>query len=319
MLCLSRKDLEKLADCRVLTDVVSEAMVISMGSDYTMPLRSHVEHEGNTLLLMPCFQGSRFGVKLVSIFPENREKGLPVIEGMVVLNNGTTGAAESMMNGAALTAWRTGAVGGAGLVHTVEDKPVSIGLIGAGVQGYYQLLFAASLRTVKSINIYDSLKRDPGDFVSRIKHKFPEIPVKVHWSSSALVEESDVIICATSSTEPVIPDSRELVKGKSFIGIGSYRPDMRELPEAVFRELECCYVDTLHAKDETGDLITPVKEGWIDNSQIKNLGELIRDGVKPAGGTTLFKSVGMALFDLKVAEQFYIDARKCGTGTEVEF
>ncbi len=319
MLCLSRKDLEKLADCRSLTEVAAEAMVTSLGGSYTMPLRSHIEHEGNTLLLMPCFEGDRFATKLVSIFPENRNKGVPVIEGMVVLNNGTTGSAEAVMNGAALTAWRTGAVGGAGISYTVKESPMNLGLIGAGIQGFYQILFAAALRTVKEINIFDSMKREPEDFVSRIRRELPDIPVRVHTSAASLVEASDTVICATSSKEPVVPDSRDLVKGKSFIGIGSYRPDMREFPEALFREIDSCYVDTMHAIDETGDLITPLKEKWITEDRIRNLGELIGKNEIDDGETTLFKSVGMALFDLKVAEKFYLEASKCGTGTKVEF
>ena len=56
-------------------DTMEQAMVTALGDGYMMPPRPHYEYQGNTLLLMPCFLPDYFGTKLVSIFPENTDKG----------------------------------------------------------------------------------------------------------------------------------------------------------------------------------------------------------------------------------------------------
>ena len=94
---------------------------------------------------------------------------------------------------------------------------------------------------------------------------------------------------------------------------------MQELPPALYRNLSSIFVDTHHAIHETGDLAIPLKNGWIDNQQIHTLGKLINGQVALSGNTTLFKSVGMALFDLMVGQMIYEQAIEKGLGIVVDF
>ncbi|HSL93016.1 MAG TPA: ornithine cyclodeaminase family protein, partial [Bacillota bacterium] len=125
---------------------------------------------------------------------------------------------------------------------------------------------------------------------------------------------------ATPSTVPVLPDDEALLRGKHFVAIGSYKYEMRELPQALFRVLDRVYVDTELALEESGDLIVPMENGWLRRDDIIPFGKMIdelRTASRSHVATTLFKSVGMGLFDLLVAEEIYNAARKKGVGVEL--
>jgi ornithine cyclodeaminase len=107
--------------------------------------------------------------------------------------------------------------------------------------------------------------------------------------------------------------------GKHFIGIGSYRQDMRELPKALFREVDRVYIDSEHALQESGDLIDPLDSGCIRIENIVTIGKLIKGEVTIGKETpSFFKSAGMAVFDLVSAQYLYTKAKEKGIGTELE-
>jgi ornithine cyclodeaminase len=96
---------------------------------------------------------------------------------------------------------------------------------------------------------------------------------------------------------------------------------MREFPKSLFNLLKRMYIDTDIAREESGDLITPVEKNWIKKEQVFSIGKLITGQIKDKpgkNGTSLFKSVGMALFDIVVSEFIFRRAKQLGLGTEVE-
>ncbi|UCG28553.1 MAG: hypothetical protein JSV24_04120, partial [Bacteroidales bacterium] len=114
MLCISADDIVKAVSCQELVMAVEKAMIMYEKEEFYMPQRMHLDYKGNILLLMPCFTPESMATKLVSLFPGNLEKGKPVINGIVILNDAETGEPLAVFNGAKLTAVRTGAVGGVG-------------------------------------------------------------------------------------------------------------------------------------------------------------------------------------------------------------
>jgi ornithine cyclodeaminase len=95
---------------------------------------------------------------------------------------------------------------------------------------------------------------------------------------------------------------------------------MREFPDSLFSLLDEVVIDTNLASKESGDLRIPLMNKLINKNQLYRLGQLI-SGEKEIDPkkTTLFKSVGMALFDLLAAETIYKKAKEKGLGTEVDF
>ena len=320
MLILNKKQIEDSISILDVLEAVERAFLLQESGDFLMPDRMHVEHNGNVLLLMPAFAGDRFATKLVSVFPENKKQNLPVIYGTVMLNDGKTGKPLAMLEGSSVTALRTGAVGGLGIAYTTPKDINTVGLIGAGIQGFHQILFAAVVRNITDVHFYDPFLKDAGGFLNKLKKYLPHINFHRKESAREVVANSEVVVTATTSTTPVIPDDKKLIKGKHFIGIGSYQPDMREFPDALFELLNTVLIDTGHATGESGDVRIPLETGMITEDQIVRIGRVInKEAEIDTSRTTFFKSVGMALFDLLTAEMIYSKAREKGLGTEVAF
>jgi ornithine cyclodeaminase/alanine dehydrogenase-like protein (mu-crystallin family) len=325
MLYLGEKELMKDLNFNYLKimDAIEEAYAIDLAGTYVMPERIHLDYEGNTLLYMPCFlKKSFFGTKYLTLFPGNSEKNKPVIEGLYILNDPECGSPLAIINGATMTAIRTGAVGAVAIRHTTPDRVKSLGLIGAGVQNYFQALFATRTRRFEEINIFDLTAAKATQLCNRLNEHFPGLSINASASVEELLDRSEVIITATPATRPVLPDDKALLQNRHYIGIGSYKPEMREYPEALYRLVNQVLIDTDQGLVESGDLITPLRENWLEENQIIKFAGYIagRDKNQNVHKTTFFKSVGMALFDLTVAKCIYQEAmdKKIGIVLDAE-
>ncbi|MGI6162304.1 MAG: ornithine cyclodeaminase family protein [Bacillota bacterium] len=319
MLLLDGETILNLVSLDEVMDWIEDAYRIYSKGSFSMPHRIHVDYKDKTVLYMPCFMGGVvFGTKILTVIPKNREIGKPVIDGLMQLNHYETGETLAVLDGRILTALRTGAVGGAAMRYTTPENMSTLGLIGAGTQGYYQVLYACRARNIKQVYVFDVDTRTLAGFRQRLSQALPHVDIIAASCSELLLRESEAIITATTSLEPVVPDDESLLEGKHFIGIGSYKPNMREFPDALFRLVEKVYIDTEIAREETGDLVHPLSTGLISESQIETFDTLIGNSGhrQPIGnGTTLFKSVGMALFDLVVSWRVYQKSLALSSGT----
>lgn len=320
MLIINESTLAQLTDWNKLTDHMIKAMLAYEDGDFVMPDRVSMGFSNNTLLLMPAQSGNYFGTKLVSMFPDNPSRNEPVIKGIVVLNNGENGEPVAVINGAKLTAIRTAAVSAAGIRVTTPENVSSLGLIGAGVQGMHQILAACKVRPIKNIYILDKYIERAQSFIACLASSLPDVQLLRVNTSEELLERSEVIITATNSSKPVLADDAALLRNKHIIAIGSYKPQMRELPDSLFTLIDQCFVDVRFALEESGDLIHPIEMGLLKQKQVIPLGSLIRGKVTAdTNRTTLFKLVGMALFDLFTAQWFYEKAIRLEAGESVFF
>jgi ornithine cyclodeaminase len=320
MLILNKQQIHQLADPRELMQELEEALIQQEEGKVIMPQRMHADFEGNTLLLMPCYYGDYFATKMVSVFPDNPAQQLPAIYGSVVFNDGKSGKPLALLEGSSLTAQRTGAVGGIGIRHTTPGNINSVGLIGAGVQGYHQLIYACNARPVKSVRIFDHNVDAVNRIMEKLKEVFPKIEFIAAGSVDQLIKHSQIVITATSSSTPVLPNEPGMLLGKHFIAVGSYTPQMQELPDKLFCLADQLIVDTEHAAHESGDVINPVHARSLRSDQVIPISKLISEKVSlSANSTTIFKSVGMALFDLAAAKYFYKKALKNKLGKSVNF
>jgi len=295
----------KAAPIQMWVTAMEQAFMDTTNGVVEVPKRVHIDRGQNTLLLMPCFGSTYFSTKLVSVFPGNLLKKEPMIYGSVILNDGQTGRPLAVMDGSKLTAMRTAAVGAVGIKYLAPEGASTLGVIGLGIQGFHQALFACEQRSIKTLRIMDHSKEAMVRFTERFNAFFPEINVIPCKSSEELCNASEIIITATGSHHPVVPEGGAWWKGKTIIGIGSYKPDMREFPDNLLKSLNQVFVDTRVALEETGDLIEPLKRGLIDVAQVILLSDLILNKVKITGETRFFKSVGMAAFDLYGAKLVY--------------
>lgn len=318
MLYLSADDIARVVDHEEVVSIIENAMRLYEEGNYVQPDRITVNrNDKETYLYMPCFTEEVKGTKFLTLFAENAKKGIPTIQGLMMLNDNETGRVKCMMEGSTLTAFRTGAVGGCGIRHTTPENVTKLGIVGTGVQGFHQCLYATRIRPIKDIYVFDIFADKAQEFKEKLEAAIPNVNVHVASVVEDLVKEAEVIITVTTSPRPVLPNDPELLRGKHFIGIGSYKPTMQEYPEAVFKTLDNIYIDVDFAKEETGDLANPIREGWFDEEKIQTLGKVL-DSEIDVTGTTFYKSVGMALFDIMVAEYIYQRAVKLNIGTKLD-
>jgi len=298
-------------------------MAIQEHGEFRMPERLNMRcgGQGNILLAMPSATASAIATKVVTVFPGNAEHGVPAINGLVLLNDPTTGEVLALLDGKTVTAIRTGAVTGVSVRHLAPSEASCLGLVGCGVQAYDQVRHACAARPLSRVLLTSRSRESAEALQSRLVPELPRVEVVVAESVEQLMRESHILITATTAREPVLPDNPALFEGKHCVAIGSFGPTVREYPQAIFSRTARVWVDTPHALVESGELGIPLEKGWIDASQIETLGALIESEEGPdrgAYGTTFFKSVGMALFDLEAARAIHATARERGVGTELE-
>ena len=293
-------------------NAMEQAMKVSLSDEFVMPQRLHLDYGKNTYLLMPCMTDEYWVTKLVSFCPDNKDSGLPSIYGTIVINRTKTGETLAIMEGSDITALRTAAISALGIKYLAPENATTLGIIGTGSQGIQQARFACTIRDIRQVTIYDRSERSLSRFLDAFKADFPAIRIKVAENVEQLCSDSGIVITATNSKVPVFPNASELFEGKTFVGIGSYKPDCREYPDNFFRHIDQIFVDTLHGKNESGDLLYPIRNRLIAESNIHSLGSLIVGNValstKP---TRFYKTVGSALFDLYAAKLIYEKISEC--------
>ena len=307
MIVLSKKEIEELVELNEMMDQIEEAYRIYGTGEYYMPPRPSVEHENKTLMYMPCYTKDIIGTKILSIFPENAVLGLPSIDGVVLLNDRATGAPVAVLDGQAVTAYRTGAVGGVGIRHLSREDCHTVGIVGAGVQGFHLALYACAARNIHTVCVYNHSDRDIREYLDRLEKTIdnPDIKVVQCKTVEELTGLSDIICTATPAVRPVLPDDRKLLEGKCIIAVGSYTPQMREIPDAIWDLVDKVYIELPYACEESGDLSQPLSEGRLTKDKIMLMDQYLASGTQKgvSKGTTYFKSVGMGLFDICIAQK----------------
>jgi ornithine cyclodeaminase/alanine dehydrogenase-like protein (mu-crystallin family) len=306
-------------DQQVIQTAVEQAYQLVLSQMYNMPDRMHVPDQENTLLLMPCFSEKFFAVKLVSVFPKAQQYGQPAVNGVMVLSDNVSGQPLAIMDGATITAQRTGAVGGLAVKFLTAPSISSAGVLGAGVQGLSQARYLLFNRRIKTLYIYDLNQEAVMGMINTLKQEFPGIEYLAAKTPNQLVENSKVIIAATTSKKPLFEAGSDLILGKTFISIGSFRPDMQEFPNTVIESSDDVFVDTLFAIRESGDIANPLKDNVIKKEKIKEFAGVLEKNEGFENRTVFFKSVGMALFDLTTAAAVYKLAVEKNMGQILDF
>jgi ornithine cyclodeaminase/alanine dehydrogenase len=326
-LLLSKKDVAGLLTIEDAIVAVEEAFrQLAMGN-VTMPQRTAIRMpERHGLQLgMPAYIGGSvdaLALKVVTVYPENPAKhGMPTTIGILLLNDPATGQPLAVMDAGFMTAVRTGAVSGVATKHLARKGARTVGVFGAGVMAQWQLAAVCAVRAIESAVVYDKDAGRAESYAADMSARL-DTPVSPVAQPRQAVEGQDVVIVATSATEPVF-NGAWLAPGQHVNAIGSHAPGARELDTAavvrsrVFPDhIEACLA-------EAGDILIPLNEGVIGRDHLRaSLGEVIagiKAGRERDDEITLFKSVGLAIQDVATARLVYERARARTIGVEFAF
>jgi ornithine cyclodeaminase/alanine dehydrogenase-like protein (mu-crystallin family) len=291
--------------------------------EVVMPQRAHVEipkHDG-VALFMPSYSpaAERFGIKVVNLFGGNPQIGLPRIQALVTIFDGTTGTPRAILDGTTLTALRTGGVSGLATDLLARPDARTVAVFGAGVQARTQLEAVCAVRPIERAWVVDPSRDASAAFAQEMSDGL-EIDVTAEPLPSDALARADVVCAATTSKTPVFDDA-ELATGVHVNAVGSYQPTVQEIPAETVVRAKVVVDHRESALDETGDLIIPIGDGRFHPDRIHaELGEIVlgnRPGRTSADETTFFKSVGVAIQDLIAATRALELAESKGMGQVV--
>ena len=324
MLVLNRSDVQALVPMRDAIELMKVAFRELSAGRAESPLRGVVPvADGAVTLLMPAYvpAAEALGFKVVSVFEGNRERNLPTISAMVCLLDAETGVPAAIMNGAYLTALRTGAVSGAATDLLAREDAKHVVVIGAGAQGVTQAAAVAAVRPIERITVVDLAEASLQRYREAIAQDWPELADRVETSTSSdVVAQADVICTATTSRRPVF-DAGLVQPGTHINAIGAFTPEMQELPPEILQRATLVVDQVEAVLEEAGDFIIPIADGILDRDRVgRELGHIVAGeapGREADGEITLFKSVGNAVQDVTVARRAVDRAHETGRGTEV--
>ena len=325
-LWLTRSDVENLLDMPAAIEAVAEAYRLIYQGDAELPVRANIPvapHDGS-LMSMPAYLGGEMdalGAKLISFYGTNPvRRGLPAIQGNVVLFDGRNGALLALMDAGYLTAMRTGASGGVAARFLAREDARTLTIFGSGVQAPYQVEAVLCERAVEKVFVLSRTAANADALAGVLTRSFG-VDAEATTDVSMAVEAADILVTATSAHEPLF-DGGLLQPGVHISGIGSHLPYASEVDAVTLRRAKVV-VDHLDSSlAEAGDLIRPIEAGAYDASRIHaEIGAIIagrRPGRESDEEVTFFKSVGLAAQDVAVARVVYRKALEQGAGTDLD-
>ena len=264
--------------------------------------RGHVPlGPGDDFLLMPAVSPTGIGVKLVTVLSGNPARGLPLIHGFYLYCDRATGVPRATLDGSALTSLRTPAASAVATDVLARPDVRTLGLFGTGVQarGHVEAMLL--------------VRPDLGEIVvrGRTEAASREFAASLDADGRAVRPGSpedtagcDVICCCTTASEPVVPTAT-VQPGTHLNLVGSYSTARREVDPDLLNASDVFVDHRQAAADEAGELMLAVSEGrWSFERIVGDLSDLVngREGRINDERITLFKSVGLATWDLLVAD-----------------
>ncbi len=276
------------------------------GVDEAQAIHLHqplAEGRRNDWLLLPAWQfGRHMGIKLVSVFAENEARGLASVQGLYVLFDGGSGLPLAVIDGAAITLWKTAANSALAATYLARQNARRLLMVGAGALAPYLARAHCAVRPITEVMIWNRTATNAVRMAAALAR--PGLTVEVVGDLASAVTRADIVSCATMATAPAIKGAW-LSPGVHVDLVGGYRPDMREADDEAIRRARVFIDAWFTAADHCGDICQPVAAGLLKKDDITDTFQLAR-GERPGrlreDEITLFKSGGGGHEDLGTAQ-----------------
>ncbi len=253
--------------------------------------------------------GPTLGVKAGGLWPGNRARGIANHQSTIVLFDPETGGPHALVRGTYLTALRTAAASALSIRRLARADAETLGLLGAGGQGWFQAAAALKERAFKRVLIAD---KDDGA-AARLAEQIHDLGVDAaSVAARDMAAESDVVITVTPSFEPVI-EGDWLRPGTHVASMGADTKGKQELDVSIPARASV-FCDEPAQAVSLGECQHAHAAGTLPLERMTPLGAVLagdHGGRGDADEITLFDSTGMGLQDLaaaRIALQKAIDA-----------
>src|SRR4029434_3782637 len=232
-----------------LIPAMEKALIEFSAGNVPQPVRSILKVEvaaaAGFLGLMPALTPDGLGLKAVTFYPSNAERGIPTHMATIFLVDPDTGTPLAIMDGRLITEMRTAAVSAAATKSLASPDAKILAILGSGVQARSHVEALRFVRDFEEIRVWSPTQKHAEQFAKEIGAKA--------MSAEDVVRGADVIVTVTNSKTPVLKGAW-LKPGCHVNAIGACRPDWRELDDKAMSNV--VFVDSREgAMKESGDVI----------------------------------------------------------------
>ncbi|MGA2986617.1 MAG: ornithine cyclodeaminase family protein [Terriglobia bacterium] len=258
-------------------------------------------------------ESQHVGMKIYTVTPED-------VRFLLLLFDTVSGRLLSLMQADYLGRLRTGAASGIATKYLARPDASRAAVMGTGRQAHTQLQAIARVRKLTAVKAFG---RDANRLQAFCREMSEEIGVPVEPASSAeeAIRFGEIVSTATTAQHPVVL-GEYLQPGTHINAIGANTANRRELDDEAVRRAALIAVDSVEqSRKESGDLIQGLANlgrGWESVIELHSVVAGKHPGRSSADQITLFKSHGIALWDVAVAGFIYQQALQQGKGRELE-
>ncbi len=227
----------------------------------------------------------------------------------------STGDMLGIVDGRRITSLRTASTAALAFEHLDDGVPSALGVIGSGEEAREGLRAVAAVSTLTEVAVFSPTPANREEFCREME-PIVGAPVRPVASAEAALAGARRAYIATSAAGPPSIAHRDIAHLELVAGIGSTRPDQRELVGDVFTGAAAVVLDCADARHEPGDVIEAVEAYGFDASRAV----LLRDWLAAPpdrAGLTVFKSIGTVEQDITLAHQLLEAARSAGAGAAI--
>ncbi|MEU4564228.1 ornithine cyclodeaminase family protein [Actinoplanes sp. NPDC023936] len=318
-LLLTRSDILQMINYPDVVEAVERVHAELASGRAVQPAPSAVTLPGSDAVFLPMTgisAGARaMAVKLLADIPGNRERQLPVQRSTILITDTSTGGCEAILDGGAITAFRTAAASAVATRHLARSSSRVLGLIGAGGQARAHAAAIRAVLPISEIVIWNRSRARAADLAA-------ELGARVADRIEDVVSGVDILCTLTPSREPLVRGAW-FRPGLHVNAVGAPpRRDHREIDTEGIRRSRVVVDSRATALEKSGDVMIPVREGAITPEHFADeLGDVVIGrcaGRRDAEQITLFNSVGVGLQDLATARLMIDRALANGIGTHVD-
>ena len=303
MIFLNRDQINDLISMEEAIRAMGTAFAQLSNGEAVVPPRLSLDipDKNATSLVMPAYAtGSPYyTVKIVSVNYSNPDKGLPLIHGVVQVFDAENGKHIANLDGASITAIRTGAASGLATDLLAKENANVCAVFGTGVQAASHIEAVLEVRPIEKIMVFSRSKPSAEKFCSTLAN---QVECVIGKKESLL--EADIVCTTTPASSPLF-ETDEIKPGCHLNVVGSHQPSFREVPTGLVARSKIIVDKREACEQEAGDLIIPVQEGsWSFEHLHGELGQVVSGDIiarESENEITLFKSVGNAIQDHAMA------------------
>lgn len=322
VLVLSSSDIEQLLDVDLAIASQQVAFEALGRGEALLPARLLVDGAEDSVSFCYAARLTRSGgavCKFGSVNPANTGLGIPTVSATITVLDGADGRPVAIMDGTTVTTLRTSAASAVAVRALASTGSRRMAVIGSGVQADAHVRALSRVLKLETVRIWGTNPERAHSLAGHLREEF-DFEVRVEATAETAVRESDVVVCCTTSSDPVF-EAAWLEHGATVVSIGSFTPDRSEVPQELVEVASAIVVDDVDtAVEHAGPVVQAISSGLISPERLSALGEVVTGrspGRTQQSDIVYYNSVGIGVQDAAAAIYVLEAAHAAGRGQRV--